>query len=1118
MQAKSTANIYINGVAADATLKQLTTEARKLRAELALLSPESEKFVEKADRLKNVQARINDVNKELRQTKGFFGELQTELGKFGTMAVAYLGFEAITGQISNIIRKNAELSDSIADVMKTTGLTEAEAQKLNETLGKFDTRTARSELLELARDAGKLGITGKKEVEEFVRAADKINVALGEDLGKDAITQIGKLVSLFQLKEQFGLEQSMLKVASAMNTLGASSEASEGYITEFLNKMGGIAPIANISIDQVMALGATLDSLGQTVEVSSTALSKMFTKMASDATTYARIAGVSTEEFKKKMNDNALEAFMMVLEAAGKTEGGIVQLTETLGDLGIEGGRATGVFGVLAGNMPLLKKQMDIANKSFKEGSSVLDEFNTKNTNMAANLEKIQKAIASTLTSGMLSRGLKNMVNYFAGFIDPAETAIQSTQKLSQEVNNQLTILRNANLNAEQRKRLIDEINAAYGEYLPRLIKEEDTIKEIVGLQQQFNHNMTRKIAMMRYEEEMAEILKREHAAAEMLFNIEKKRGELNKDGLDANLFAVQTQQLAAQEALAKSVLANADDQIKALEDKYKSISDIIGRAAEEANNLNKNLKGGGTPKTLEQELALSEKMYRNEILLQKQMYAEGLLSKEEYERAIFNLEGRYIAEKVELHKKHKADTTKLETELYDAVIKQKEQNKTQLLALTQETFDEEQALLVKQLESGRISKEVYELKSQEIKTKSLEAQRALMIEHGENIDAVERQITESKAKEAKLRVGITADQLTKEREAKMAALELDLLNTTPDSNAELKAKLAILDEEKRMALENKELTETERLLIEKRYDEESLMLKHAYYNKVQSIAINTFMQIMGAIHSMNMNRLNNELQSNSKAHKAELDYHKNRLDKQLITEDEYQSQVASINEAYLNKERDIKREMFKREKRARIIEATMNTLTSVTRVLWNPPLAILAGVAGAINIAAIASQPIPEFSKGGFTGPGQGSPDKSGFKVAGVVHEDEYVVPQWMLRKPEYANVVDWLENQRVSGGDYEGFSEGGMTRRRSRRENRYSTTGTRVTKRAAQRAEIEGFEQGLVNDQAIIEAIKEQTVILHSIEHGVSTGFVIGDAQLWEMQERQNKLTKAQDNAKFR
>ena len=1117
MQSKSTANVYINGVAADATLKSLRAEAAKLRNELAHLSPTSEEFTKKAERFRAVDDRIQTLNGSLKQTKSLFGQIQTELGKFGTMAVAYLGFEAVTGQIGNLIRKNAEMSDSLADVMKTTGMTEAQVKDLNTAFSQIDTRTGRKELLELARDAGKLGITGKKEVEEFVRAADKINVALGEDLGKDAITQIGKLVSLFRLKEQFGLEQSMLKVASAMNTLGASSEASEGYITDFLSRMGGIAPMANISIDQVMALGATLDSLGQTSEVSSTALSKMFTKMASDAATYARIAGVSTAEFRQTMNDNALGALMMVLEAAGKTEGGLIQLTETLGDLGVEGGRATGVFGVLAKNTDLLKKQMDIAKQSFQDGSSVLDEFNTKNTNLAANVEKLQKFFGGLFTNGMLSRGIKNMVSYFASFIEPGETAIETTRKLTNEINGQLYVLRNANFTAEQRKKLIDKINSAYGEYLPRLITEKDTTADIVELQQQFNSNMTTKINMMRYEEELTLILKRQHAAAELLYNVREKIGGLGKEDLEPSVFANTLRQLKTQEALAQSVMDNTDAQIEALKKKFQNIQDLIngGQTAPVNNSGAASTGNTGSFKSREDEL---KKLYELDLLMLKKSLADKTITKEQYDERATALELKHMNDRITAAKLYKEDTVKLELEMYDLLIKINEQGQGELMEQAKAVFVAEEALLVDQLNKGIITKEQYELRSQELKTQSLEAQKALMVQYGANVDAIEKQITESKAKEAKLRIGITSDELDKQYNEKRAALELDLLNTNPDSNAELKAKLAMLDQEKAMVLANKELTEIERLAIEKRYDEQALALKRGHYTKVQDVATGAFMQIMGAVYTMNMNRLNSELQANSKAHKNELDFLKSRLDKQLISEEEYNAQVERVNKEYAERERETKQEMFRREKRARIIEATINTLTSVTRVLYNPVLAAIVGIAGAAQVAAIASQPVPEFAKGGFTGSGAGQPDKTGYKIAGVVHENEYVVPQWMLRQPVYANVVDWLESQRMGQGGYaDGGFVGGVKKViknsvPARIAGKIFGTNNDIDEQAPGALPQEsGMAEGM---QIMLQMVE----YLDKISSGVENGFVIGDDEIFKMSERLDKIKAAQERSRIK
>lgn len=73
-------------------------------------------------------------------------------------------------------------------------------------------------------------------------------------------------------------------------------------------------------------------------------------------------------------------------------------------------------------------------------------------------------------------------------------------------------------------------------------------------------------------------------------------------------------------------------------------------------------------------------------------------------------------------------------------------------------------------------------------------------------------------------------------------------------------------------------------------------------------------------------------------------------------------------------------------------------------------------------SIAQIAAAPL-KYARGGFTGSGSGSPDETGFKVAGLVHEDEWVAPKKMVYHPRYAPTINWLESER------KGFAIGGFT-----------------------------------------------------------------------------------------
>src|SRR5690606_36659484 len=241
------------------------------------------------DELLKVSSAVRQQRAELNGTQGFLEGMGKSLKGFGVMALGAFGITAglqgLRMVMGPLISKNAEFSDSLSDVQKTTNLTDMELEKLTQNLKNFNTRTPRAELLGLAEIAGRLGIKGVKDIEGFVRAADMINVSLGDALGdpEEVMRDLGKLTDTFGIQAAYGIEDSLIRVGSAINELGMASTANEGYMVDFAKRLGGVAPLAKISIPNILGLGATLDSLGQTSEVSSTALSKLFLSMAKNA-------------------------------------------------------------------------------------------------------------------------------------------------------------------------------------------------------------------------------------------------------------------------------------------------------------------------------------------------------------------------------------------------------------------------------------------------------------------------------------------------------------------------------------------------------------------------------------------------------------------------------------------------------------------------------------------------------------------------------------------------------------------------------------------------------------------------------------------------------------------
>jgi TP901 family phage tail tape measure protein len=388
------------------SLRQLEQESRKLRAMRNAVTPGSDAFNELNGRMKVVQERINAVKSGL----GPLGQAWQKVGLEVKAAAGIFVGSLLVNQLGSIVNSLGKMDDQLADVKKSANLTDAQVKQLNEELGKIQTRSSRSELRDLAYEAGKLGKNSVEDVMAFVRAADQIKIALGRDLGADAITEIGKLTNVFKLEDTFGMEKGMLMIASAINEVGAASTASESYIVDFLKRTSGVANIARITAPELIGLAGTLDSLGQTSEVSSTAISKLLTKMGAEVGTYAKLAGKSVEEFRQTMNRSGLEALLQVFDNVGKTQGGLEQLTATLGDLGVDGGRIVGVFGTLAANIDEVKRQTNLANKEFKSATSITREVEIRNQSLGTILDRIKKDFIGIWQNNEIKEGVRSMV------------------------------------------------------------------------------------------------------------------------------------------------------------------------------------------------------------------------------------------------------------------------------------------------------------------------------------------------------------------------------------------------------------------------------------------------------------------------------------------------------------------------------------------------------------------------------------------------------------------------------------------------------------------------------------------------------------------------------------
>lgn len=296
----------------------------------------------------------------------------------------------ITFTVKKCVEVYAKMDDEMTNVRKYTGQAAEEVERMNEDFKKMDTRTPRKKLNQLAEDAGRLGITSTAAVEEFVDGADKINVALGDDLGDKAVSQIGKLAQMFGEDKTKGLRGAMLATGSAVNELAQNSSASAGYLVDFTARVAGVGKQAGFTQAQIMGLASVLDQNMQQDETAATAVQNLLAKMFQDSAKFAQIAGLNVKEFAKTLKEDANGALLQFL-AAMRAKGGFADLAPMFEEMKMDGSRATGVLTVLADKLDDIKTAQNLANEAYSEGTSVLNEFETQNENVQAQLDKASK-------------------------------------------------------------------------------------------------------------------------------------------------------------------------------------------------------------------------------------------------------------------------------------------------------------------------------------------------------------------------------------------------------------------------------------------------------------------------------------------------------------------------------------------------------------------------------------------------------------------------------------------------------------------------------------------------------------------------------------------------------
>lgn len=383
---------------------------------------------------RNLNRQLQDFDSTMGNNQRRVGAYQRAFNGIGGVIAGAFGVTAVIAAGRAVVNTNAEISDSLADVRRTAGLTAKEADVLSESLKRIDTRTNLKDLLGISIIGGQLGIA-KDQLDGFTEAIDQLAVTLSGELqgGAEGIAKsLGVLDNVFQVTSDNAgdVNASYNKIGSAILSLGQSGLATGEFLADFGERVGGLAKQAGISLPVILSYGAVLQENGVSAEVAGTSFKRLLSALSTNSGGFFAVAkmadaNLTLKEFNTIVNTDtkkALDLFFAGLQKGGTST---IAFNSILKTLKLSQAGVSQSIAALSNNLPELDKHIQQTTKDFNDGTISADQFAIKNDNLAASIDKLGNAFTNAVSKGSVSTffktitdGLTNVIIKFDKFVN----------------------------------------------------------------------------------------------------------------------------------------------------------------------------------------------------------------------------------------------------------------------------------------------------------------------------------------------------------------------------------------------------------------------------------------------------------------------------------------------------------------------------------------------------------------------------------------------------------------------------------------------------------------------------------------------------------------------------
>lgn len=345
-------------------LKELQVQASKWTAA-------SEKLKKVSENLNKIGTTLTNVGKKLTTT------VTVPIVAIGTLATKSAiefqsAFTGVEKTVDGTAEQMANLKQGIRDMAK-------------------EIPASTTEISAVAEAAGQLGIA-TDDILDFTR----VMIDLGNSTNLSAEEAASSLAKFANVTKMSAKDYD--KLGSTIVALGNNFATTEADIVNMATNLASTGELAGLSQPQILALATAMSSVGIEAEAGGSAMSKLLKKIqvatetgGKDLNKFASVAGMTSNEFKKAFEKDAVSALSSFISGLNNTERNGKSAISVLNDMGLTEVRLSNTILSLANASDVMQNAVEMGNEAWNENTALTNEASKRYETLESKMKIVKQ-------------------------------------------------------------------------------------------------------------------------------------------------------------------------------------------------------------------------------------------------------------------------------------------------------------------------------------------------------------------------------------------------------------------------------------------------------------------------------------------------------------------------------------------------------------------------------------------------------------------------------------------------------------------------------------------------------------------------------------------------------